>query len=38
MTTTTRAALDRPTSAVDALTSWRDGATRQAVVSFVEQT
>src|SRR5947209_12205588 len=36
--TRTQGAPDRPTSAVDALTSWRDGAAREAIVSFVERT
>ena len=36
--TTTQRPLDRPTSAADALTSWRDGAARHAIVSFFEQT
>ena len=35
--TTVHGPLDRPTSAADALTSWRDGAARRAVVAFVEQ-
>jgi hypothetical protein len=35
--TTTQRALDRSTSAEDALSSWRDGPGRRAVVSFVEQ-
>jgi phosphoserine phosphatase len=37
MTTTTRGSLDLPTSAADALISWRDGPGRRAVVAFVEQ-
>jgi phosphoserine phosphatase len=37
MTTPRGAAVDLPASAEAALTSWRDGAARRAVVAFVEQ-
>src|SRR4051812_31031387 len=37
MTTVHEAATDRPTSAAETLTSWRDGPARCAVVAFVER-
>jgi phosphoserine phosphatase len=37
MTTVQDAVHDRPTSAAEALTSWRDGLARRAVVAFVER-